>query len=267
MNTLTVDDNPVIVSSVQEILKRIDPEGEHRTADSGEEAIKLLEQYTPEVTFLDIEMPGINGLEVAERMKALHAQINIVFITGHAEYALSAFELYVSGFLLKPVTEGQIKKALQNLRYPLRKMRGEESRQLKVQCFGQFEVWCNGEPLNFSRNKTKELFAYLVDRKGAMCSIQQIAGALWPDVEVNESHASQLRVFVGDLQTTLTRYGFGEILLRRRGMLGIDMSRLDCDYYRYLAGGAEGMREFHGNYMSQYAFGKETLEALLNETQ
>ena len=265
MITLTVDDNPLIIQSVREGLSSLVPDGKHLAAESGAEALKCAEQSKPDVVFLDIEMPDRNGLDVAKRLKALRPQTNIVFITGHAEYALSAFELYASGFLLKPVTKSKLEEALENLRYPVSASSPMHAKKLKVQCFGQFEVWCDGRPLTFSRSKTKELFAYLIDRNGAMCSIQQLIAVLWPEAPSDASHASQLRVFTADLQTTLTRHGFGAVLLRRRGLLGIDTSRLDCDYYRYLADSAGEKQLFHGEYMSQYSFGEQTLAALVQE--
>ncbi|MBR0407346.1 MAG: response regulator [Clostridia bacterium] len=267
MITLTVDDNPIIVESVREELLRLDPKGNHHTSCSGEEALKLSEQLSPDVIFLDIEMPDWNGLEIAKRLKTVCPRTNIVFITGHAEYALSAFEIYASGFLLKPITQDQLRRALDNLRYPLSKETEIRTERLKVCCFGQFEVWHNGRPVAFQRSKTKELFAYLIDRNGAMCTTQQLISILWPDAPGDASHASQLRVFIADLQTTLTRLGFGAALARSWGMLGIDPAMMDCDYYRYLSGDAEEKRLFHGEYMTQYSFGEPTLARLIHETE
>ena len=264
--TLTVVDDPIALQSVRETLLRLDPAGNHRAACTGDEALRLFGQTPPDAVFLEIETPDMNGLETAERMKALRPRTNVVFITGYAEYALPAFELYASGFLLKPVTEARLGKALDNLRYPVCGPDPKGERRLKVRCFGQFEVWCDGKPVAFRRNKTKELFAYMIDRNGALCSTRQLISMLWPQAPGDTSHASQLRVFVADLQTTLTKLGFGAALVRRRGLLGIETSLLDCDYYQYLAGSPEGKRLFRGEYMSQYSFGETTLAGLTFET-
>lgn len=260
--TLTVVDDPIALQSVRETLLRLDPAGNHRTACTGDEALRLFGQTPPDVVFLEIEMPDMNGLEAAERLKALRPRTNLVFITGYAEYALPAFELYASAFLLKPVTEAQLDKALKNLRYPVCRPAPKGERRLKVRCFGQFEVWCDGKPVTFQRNKTKELFAYMIDRRGALCSTRQLISMLWPQAQGDTSHASQLRVFVADLQATLTKLGFGAVLVRGRGLLGVEASLLDCDYYQYLAGSPEGQRLFRGEYMSQYSFGETTLAGL-----
>ena len=265
MTTLTVDDNPMIVQAVQEILTRIASDGTHLSALTGADALKKARQAPPDVAFLDIEMPDVSGLELAERLKSLRERTNIVFITGHEEYAISAFDLYASGYLLKPVTERQLRRALDNLRYPVSSSQESVPKRLKVRCFGQFEVWCGGEVVRFRRSRSKELFAYLVDRRGSMCSTQQLVSALWPDVPEETSYASQLRVFIAELQTTLTQLGHGEALVRGRGMLGVRPSAMDCDYYDYLAGSPAAVQNFFGEYMSQYSFGEPTLAELISK--
>lgn len=259
MNTLTVDDNPIILQSMRKLLSRIDPEGAHVTAESVSAAMESVRRTPPDVAFLDIEMPGGNGLDIASYLRGSCPETNVIFITGHPEYAMQAFELYASGYLLKPIAEEQVRTALDNLRHPVRK---REKPRLTVRCFGDFEAWCGGVPLRFGRSKSKMLLAFLIDRNGAMCDTGQIMCAIWPEEPDNASRRSQVRMFVSDLQTTLTRQGVGETLLRGHGQVGINTALVDCDYYRYLRGDPEAMRQFHGEYMNQYSFGENTLAAL-----
>ena len=264
MLTLTVDDNPASVQAVLKLLSRIDPDGVHRKAESGTEALEIARRQDLDVVFLDIEMPDRSGLEVAERLKSLQPRANIVFLTAHSEYAIQAFGLYASGYLLKPVTESQLRTALENLRYAPSNRQKEGEKRLTVQCFGFFDVWCDGAPVRFGRSKTKQLLAYLIDRNGAMCDTQQMICALWPE-EAGSSYASQVRVFLSDLQTTLTRLGLGGVLVRSHGLVGINKALVDCDYYSYLNGDPDATRKFNGEYMSQYSFGELTLAALTHQ--
>lgn len=259
MHTLTVDDNPAILDSMRRILTRTDPDGLHRTADSGREAMAHIGETPPDVAFLDVEMPGVSGLDVAAHLRRLHPETNVVFITGHAEYAMQAFDLYASGYLLKPITENQVRTALANLRHPVAR---REAPRLTVRCFGNFEAWCGGELLRFGRSRSKMLLAFLIDRNGEMCGTGQILCALWPEEPDSPSRRNQVRVFVSDLQTTLTKLGIGGVLVRRYGQVGINKALVDCDYYDYLRGDPEAVRRFHGEYMSQYSFGEVTLAAL-----
>ena len=259
MNTLTVDDNPMVLQSMEKLLSRIDPDGVHFTADSGSAAMERIRQTPPDVAFLDIELPGGSGLDVASYLRGLRPESNVIFITGHPEYAMQAFELYASGYLLKPITENQVRTALDNLRHPIRK---REKPRLKARCFGDFEVWCGGAPVRFGRSKSKMLLAFLIDRNGAMCDTGQILCAIWPEEPDNASHRSQVRMFVSDLQTTLTRLGVGETLIRGHGRTGINTALVDCDYYQYLRGDPDAVRQFQGEYMNQYSFGESTLATL-----
>lgn len=261
MNTITVDDNPKLIASVLALLRKIDPSGRHLSAESGSKALEVIRRSGADVVFLDIEMPDMNGLETAKHIRILSPKTNIVFVTGYSEYALEAFALYASAYLLKPVTEHQLREALDNLRYPGAAPTNEK---IKVRCFGQFEAWYLGEPIKFTRTLTKTLFAYLIDRYGAMCNADQMICAVWPEGVVNHTYSSYLRVLISDLQTTLTLLGAGETLFRSRGMVGINPEMLDCDYYNYLSGDPDAVRRFNGEYMTQYEFAEETRYHLQN---
>ena len=109
------------------------------------------------------------------------------------------------------------------------------------------------------------LLAFLIDRNGAMCDTGQILCAIWPEEADSASHRSQVRMFVSDLQTTLTKLGVGETLVRGYGQIGINTALVDCDYYKYLRGEPDAVRQFHGEYMNQYSFGESTLATLTRD--
>ena len=78
----------------------------------------LVEQSQEEVALLDVDMPGLNGIEVAELMCQISPRLNIIFITGYPEYALQAFTVPVSDFIVKPVSEDALRSSFQKLRFP-----------------------------------------------------------------------------------------------------------------------------------------------------
>ena len=262
MFTLSVDDRQLVVNAMQRILQRIDPTGSHRTATDAATALSLAEQEPVDVAFLDVEMPGMDGIELAGRLQELYPLVNIIFITGYEEYMPQAFKLFASGYIVKPVTESAVVNALSHLRY--RAPQGGE-RPVRVQCFGNFEVYVQGEPVRFTRSKCKELLAYLIDRQGAICDNDMVMGNLWPDSEPTDSRKSMYRVIVAELAGTLNRLGAGEIIVRDNRGVRVDVNKVECDYYRYLAGDPYALHQYHGEYMTQYELGEVTRANLLQK--
>jgi two-component SAPR family response regulator len=151
---------------------------------------------------------------------------------------------------MKPITPEKIKHELENLRRPI-----FEKKRLKVQAFGNFEVYIDGKPLAFKYRRTKELFAYLIDRVGAMCTVGEIIGILFEDEGGREDYFQKLR---RDLLSTLEDVGCASVIAHKRGMLGVVVTELQCDYYDYLNKKKDLATVYFGEYMSQYSFAEYT---------
>lgn len=255
MVTLTVDDRQLIVASVNTILQRLDPEGVHLGAYSGEEALQMALDSPLDAAFLDVQMPGIDGIALARRLQERYPLINIIFITGYKDYTLDAFELFASAYILKPVTEAKVAAALSHLRYNQVKF---TEGLIRARCFGNFEVYHGEEPINFARSKSKELLAYLIDRNGAACTNDMIIGNLWPDKEPSEGIKSVVRTLTNDLRSSLEAVGAGSVIRKGRDELSVDVTKIDCDYFRLLQGDPIAIHQFRGEYMEQYEFAEET---------
>ena len=261
MRTLIVDDKELAANAVGNIMKTVDPEGTHDVVLSAEEAFALFSTCRYDVAFLDIELrAGENGINLAQQIAEYQPQMNVIFITGHEEYALAAHGVYASAYVLKPVTERAVREALKHLRYPLQE---EPEQKLTLRCFGYFEAWYAGSPVYFSRSKTKELLACLTDARGAMLTTREIAAILYEDEDGTKESLGGVRVFLSDLRHTLTELGCEDVLIRQSNRVGIDQKRVDCDYYRWLAGERAEETEFRGEYMSQYSWSEMTLGGLL----
>lgn len=115
MRTLIVDDEPIARARVKRLLAQF---GEYQLvaeAENGLQALALTEQHNPDLVLLDINMPGLSGLEVAEKLKSRAVPPAIIFLTAHPEHALSAFSVAAEGYLVKPVTEQAMTSALAKL--------------------------------------------------------------------------------------------------------------------------------------------------------
>lgn len=218
MITLSVDDQQEITRLMQIMLAKIAPNDTHLTARTIPQAMELLDIYDVQVVFLDIEMPGTNGLDAAKIMKK-YDKLNIIFVTGHPEYSLEAYGVHPSGFLVKPICESDIIRELNNLRFPIEAVKCP----LKVQC-EPFTVFNNGKPFDFSRDRTLELFAYLIYKQGAFCTNGEILGILWDGDPNKDGHLRQL---ILDMRKCLQNINSEYILLKKYGKIGINIKSIE----------------------------------------
>ncbi len=217
-----------------------------------EDPIQLLtraRQKCCDVAFMDINMPGMRGLELASALIALNKNVNIIFVTGYDEYALDAYKLWASGYVLKPISGQKIAEQLKNLRNPV-----VESSKIVARTFGNFTLFMNGEAVHFSRSKSKELLAYLVDRQGANVTRREAAAILWEDGDFDRNQQKQLTLIATALEKDLATVGAQRIFVRTPTDYSVNTKEFDCDLYRYLANPKQ--EPYYGEYMEQYSWGE-----------
>lgn len=146
-------------------------------------AIDEIPYLNPDVIFIDIEMPKVNGLEVASRLKTNGNQI--VFTTAYDTYAIEAFRVQATDYLLKPVTEETITLITERLKRGKTQLSAliESPREdINIQCFGSFKMTDKfGDIVKWPTQKTEEMFAYFLTKKQEIVSKWELAEALWPD--------------------------------------------------------------------------------------
>lgn len=255
-----IDDEPNMLYLLHEAIAEAEPDAEILDFSLGSEAVTHLEAggTRPEVIFSDIRMPGLSGLELAARLKSLTPETKLVFVTGY-DYAMDAYQLHVSGYIPKPVEADRVREELRHL-FP---EGPAAARKLRVQCFGNFEVFWKNRPLSFSRKQTKELLAYLVDRRGALCSTEEIIAALWEEPEDPDGAKHRVWNLTSDLRSTLKSIGMEDALVSENRQLAVCTELLDCDYYLALDGNAPARAAFQGEYMEQYSWAEATKAWLL----
>ena len=118
MKILVVDDGQLAINSLVRILCRVAPDCDYISAMTTEDALTWMRQGPMDAAFLNLEMPGMNGLGLARMIQKLQPRCNIIVVTEHPEHALEALQIFVSGFLLKPANEDDVKNVLKHLRYP-----------------------------------------------------------------------------------------------------------------------------------------------------
>ena len=249
MIAIAVDDEVLMLSALVAAIEA-SPDITHvaRFSDC-EEALMYVNDHSTDIAFLDINMRGMGGLALAEKIIEFRPNCKIVFCTGYEEYAIPAFKLHASGYLMKPVSKEDVQVEIDNI-----KGIRQTEKLLTVKCFGNFEVFANGEKLAFKRSKTKELFAFLVDRNGAGVTVAEIGVALWENDKDPKNH-NYIHQLFRDLRKALETVGAEEIFERNNYFYSLNPEKLDCDYYAYLK---TGKPEFRGEYMSQYSWAEGT---------
>lgn len=269
MHLLAVDDEKLALLHLTNILEEMFPNDtvtgfsdQIEALAFAKELMKKKEQL--EFLFLDIEMYGMSGIELARQFKDICPEVKILFVTGHDNYALEAFRLHARGYILKPVTRELIEEEMQNIEgysqsERQQRMQGEtEKKKVTVRTFGNFDIYAGDAPLQFSRSKAKELLAFLVDKKGTGVNTAEISSILWEDKAYDRSLRNQTQTVISQMMRNLKEAGIEDCVIKKWNYLAIDPERIDCDYYNFLAGDVRAINSYTGEYMSNYSWAEFT---------
>ncbi|EKN64165.1 response regulator [Schinkia azotoformans] len=191
LRVLIIDDEILAITLLEKFIEEIDGVqiiGKYTWFEEGLESFKDLK---PDVVFLDIEMPSLNGIEIAERIAIIDDSIDIVFVTAYDHYALEAFRVHAVDYLLKPTDKERLKRTLHKImkRRKIDLPELQENPTLHAQLIGNFILYDNnGQVIKWRTKKVKELCAYLLHH-GNPIHRMQIIEDLWPDVPLEKAGA------------------------------------------------------------------------------
>ncbi|MCC3376311.1 response regulator [Cohnella sp. REN36] len=190
MRAILVDDEYLALTWLQRLLReRGDCEviGSYLNA---EEAIEEVGRSQPDIVFMDILMPGMNGMQATARIREISPETEVIFTTGHNEYALTAFGLEVLDYIMKPVTQDRLEKTMRMLQRrmtPATERPIATERPVVIHCMGALQVRQTPEQMpirmKFRTAKIKELFAYLLHHRSRSISKDMLLELLWPDLD------------------------------------------------------------------------------------
>ncbi|MCI8650105.1 MAG: response regulator [Anaerotruncus sp.] len=266
MHFIVVDDEKLSLSFFANVCEEIQPQHKISYFLSPAEAVAYVQKHPDtDIAFLDIEMPELNGIELAVRLRQVSPDIRIVFITGHDHYARQAFAVHANGFVSKPFDADEIKQEIANIQRMQQTIQAQTTPQIWVQTFGHFQVFVNGRPVIFSSGKAQELLAYLVDRHGSCVTADQAISILWEDSSYDIAAQNRFRKTVRSLKLTLEEYGAMALFNNGRNSKSVNLNAFCCDYYDFLAGKPEAEKAFMGEYLSNYTWAEPTLAILLQK--
>lgn len=234
------------------------------------EALRFAQQATIDAAFLDIDMPLMNGLELSQKLRKIHPNIEVIFITAYDEYA---FDSYKSGgrmYLTKPYDAEELQEAFVLLR---KLVKAEESPaaptaaepataepqvpKVFLNTFGNFDVFLDGKVVPFANAKAKELLALLINHRGSSVSNVQVVSCLWEGKEYDSVTSSYVRRTSNALKVQLEELGLGDMVLFDRNAKRFNMAYHNCDFFDVMDGGGDYIFAYNGYYMSQYSWAEE----------
>ena len=256
-----IDNNRSVLTRLEKILEKQVPKDEIRCFDNSPEALAAAREERVSTAFLGVDLQEIDGLVLGRYLKDLNPYVNLIYMTESRKDAFDAMALRASGCILMPVAESAVDTELKELRY---RKDGAQNKRVYIQTFGDFEIFFDGMPIAFKYNRTKELAAILVSKRGAQTTNGEIIATLWEDdgdPKVKGSYLGNLRQ---DLQNTFSRLHITDIISKQRGSLAIVKDRVECDLFEWLDKKKASRYQYVGDFMNQYSW-SDYLHAELDE--
>ncbi len=255
MRIICVDDEELVLNLVVYLCEQLPDIDEVKGFADALEALEWLKKNNADLATLDIDMPKLNGINLAVKIKKICPETAIIFLTGYSHFAVDAFKIHAQGYLLKPVN----KQLLANeVKYALSPKKEKEYPHIFARTFGEFDFLIDGKPVRFQRSKSKELLAFLIDRHGAGVKRATAFAALYEDAMYDRKMQKQFDVIIRSLKDTLNENGIGDIFDMKSGELRINPEMLECDYYSLLGGDVDAINSFRGEYMNSYGWASIT---------
>lgn len=229
MKAIIVDDEALARRRLSGLLSELEGATVCGSFGAAAEALDYIEMNSVDVVFLDISMPEMDGMELANRLLDRDSTVQFVFVTGYEEYAVAAFELDVADYLLKPVSRERLAKTMGRLNGLVR----QRVQRLKVSCFGGFSaITENGDVIRWRSPKVEELFAFLICKRKA--TRDEIADTLWNELAPNRAMRN-INSTLYYIRKALQLYGLEGCIATRQRHIIIDAEKISCDLYEFEA--------------------------------
>ncbi|MGE7691645.1 response regulator [Lysinibacillus sp. NPDC097214] len=236
IRAIVMDDEPLALINMEKKLKEFNSIEVVKSFTTVKGLLSEGPSLDFQVAFLDVEMPGMNGLEIAQLLKEWNKNIYIVFVTAYRDYAVQAFEIHSTDYLLKPISKARLETTINRIQELLQLENKPNSIEIRnkpaltIQCFGGFVVLHNDKAVHWRTLKTKELFAFLLSNLNNHVPRDTIIEALWADTECKKARV-QLHTTVSYLRTTLSTLGYSEVIQYANGGYILQLGEFQCDVH------------------------------------
>ena len=255
MKIVCVDDEVLLAERTAALCRELPYVDEAESFLRATDALEWFDKNTADIAILDIDMPDINGIQLAAKIKTKHPDTKIIFLTGYSHYAIDAFKLHASGYLLKPVDKEELAREIE---YAIHGDHKEPDSHVVIQTFGDFDVFVDGSLVRFKQKKCKELLAVLVNNRGASMTRAEAFAYVFEDRFYDRPMQKQFDAIIRSMRNTLKEYGIEDIFEMRSGQMRIIPEKVSCDLYRFFDGDVDAINSYRGMYMNAYSWASDT---------
>ncbi|ARF17609.1 response regulator [Sporosarcina ureae] len=231
IRAILVDDEPLALQLLAHKLATFTGVQVVKTFTNPLHLLDDIQDLSFNVAFLDISMPGMDGIDLADHLLSIDPTIKIVFVSAYRDYAIQAFELNSIDYLLKPLKNERLENTIARLTHSLSSVfvpQTESGELLQIQCFQEFIVQYKQEVVKWKTIKIKELFAFFLTYHKESIHRDVLIETLWPDTEYAKAKI-QLHTALSHLRKTLESLGFSKVIVFTNQSYSMKLSNFYCD--------------------------------------
>lgn len=239
LKTIIVDDEPLVLSMIQELMAEFSTIEVIKTFTKPKEVIQGIRDLNPDLVFLDINMPGKNGIDLASEIIDINSNIMIVFITAYDRYAIEAFKLNALHYILKPPMKTDIQATITRALSILTNEHNiptvrEQDYKVMIKLFGNTLIVneLDEDIIHWPTAKSEELFALLLTKGQLGIDKWQIIDYLWPNSK-NDKAEQVLYSTVYRTKKILKEHNIPIKLTNHLGKYTLELIDGTCDVFEF----------------------------------
>lgn len=259
MKAILVEDEPIMQKSFMRHSEGIEELHVDAIFQNGEDAIRYAQENYFDLALLDVRLPGMNGIDLAVKLREINPKLLVVFISAYDEYVRDSNLIGGDYYIVKPYKKETIEMMVEKMSLLSKRF----EKDIYIQMFGRFNVLKKGVPVKLS-GKAKEILALVATRRGKEISNEEIFSTIWEGrVRTNES----MKVYYNALRRlkeALAKEEISDLLLSTsRGQM-LNDSICDCDYFAWQDKNPDERTRFEGEFLSEYSWGEYILGGILS---
>ena len=259
MRAIVVDDETIMIRQFMRLSAGIPDLNVVAQFESAEEAISFVMNNPIELAILDVRLPGMNGIDLAVKLREIRPRLLVVFISAYDEYVGKCNQIGGDYYITKPYKRETLEKMMDNMRLLVRRCQ----KSIYIQMFGRFNVLVDGKPIRLF-GKTKEILAMVASRAGKEISNQEAYRTIWENRAYTNEDMKVYYNAVRRLKKILADASIGDLLIpTSRGQM-LNMTICSGDYFSWLDDDQGTAEHFNGHFLPEYSWAEEMLAEMVN---